>query len=145
MAKDSYLRDHLNVHSLSSDQVFRSVQLKTFSKFSGWSFKMILVLNCIIVYFILMIKSSYRVDRALFDFLFNSFRILLLVICFFGHKDMKLTTQFCRLKGFGGARVFKFKFRGFTKALKNFAKYIIAFIFAKFKYIFGISRSPDSK
>ena len=47
----------------------------------------------------------------------------------------------------------KFKFRGFTKALKNFAKYIIAFIFAKFKhfakqiiylesplnYIFGIS------
>ena len=28
----------------------------------------------------------------------------------------------------------KFKFRGFTKAFKNFAKYIIAFIFAKFKY-----------
>ena len=28
----------------------------------------------------------------------------------------------------------KFKFRGFTKASKNFAKYIIAFIFAKFKY-----------
>ena len=25
-------------------------------------------------------------------------------------------------------------FRGFTKAFKNFAKYIIAFIFAKFKY-----------
>ena len=28
----------------------------------------------------------------------------------------------------------KFKFRGFTKAFKNFAKYIISFIFAKFKY-----------
>ena len=28
----------------------------------------------------------------------------------------------------------KFKFRGFTKAFWNFAKYIIAFIFAKFKY-----------
>ena len=27
-----------------------------------------------------------------------------------------------------------FKFRGFTKAFTNFAKYIIAFIFAKFKY-----------
>ena len=45
----------------------------------------------------------------------------------------------------------KFKFRVFTKAFKNFAKYIVAFIFAKFKYfeeknyIFGISRSPASK
>ena len=28
----------------------------------------------------------------------------------------------------------KFKFRVFTKAFKNFAKYIITFIFAKFKY-----------
>ena len=28
----------------------------------------------------------------------------------------------------------KFKFRGFTKAFTNFAKYVIAFIFAKFKY-----------
>ena len=28
----------------------------------------------------------------------------------------------------------KFKFRGFTKAFKIFTKYIIAFIFAKFKY-----------
>ena len=28
----------------------------------------------------------------------------------------------------------KFKFCGFTKAFKNFAKYIIAFIFSKFKY-----------
>ena len=30
----------------------------------------------------------------------------------------------------------KFKFRGFTKAFTNFAKYIIAFIFAKFKYVY---------
>ena len=28
----------------------------------------------------------------------------------------------------------KFEFRGFTKAFKKFAKYIIAFIFAKFQY-----------
>ena len=28
----------------------------------------------------------------------------------------------------------KFKFRGFTKAFTDFAKYVIAFIFAKFKY-----------
>ena len=29
----------LEVHSLSSDQVFLSIPLKTFSKFSGWTFK----------------------------------------------------------------------------------------------------------
>ena len=29
----------------------------------------------------------------------------------------------------------KFEFRGFTKAFKNFGKYIIVFIFAKFKYL----------
>ena len=28
----------------------------------------------------------------------------------------------------------KIKFRGFTKAFMNFAKYIITFIFSKFKY-----------
>ena len=42
----------------------------------------------------------------------------------------------------------KFKFRGFTKAFKNFKKYIIAFIFAKFKYFakqIGIPRSRASK
>ena len=33
--EDSYLE----VHSLSSDQVFLSIPLKTFSKFSGWTFK----------------------------------------------------------------------------------------------------------
>ena len=36
-----------------------------------------------------MIKSSNRVDRALFNFLFNSLKILKLVIACFGHKDMK--------------------------------------------------------
>ena len=49
MAKDSHLRNYLEVHSLSSDQVFLSIQLKTFSKFSGWSFKFSLLLNCIMV------------------------------------------------------------------------------------------------
>ena len=29
----------------------------------------------------------------------------------------------------------KFEFRGFTKPFKNFGKYIIVFIFAKFKYL----------
>ena len=52
MAKNSHLRNYVEVHSLSSDQVSLSVQLKTFSKFSGWTFKIFLLLNCIIVYFI---------------------------------------------------------------------------------------------
>ena len=47
--KGSHLRNYLEVHSLSSDQVFLSIQLKTFSKFSGWTFKNFLLLNCIIV------------------------------------------------------------------------------------------------
>ena len=37
-SKDSQLRDYLEVYSLSSGQVFLRVQLKTFSKFSGWTF-----------------------------------------------------------------------------------------------------------
>ena len=36
----------------------------------------------------------------------------------------------------------KFKFRGFTKAFTNFAKYIIAFIFAEFKYLI-INTKPE--
>ena len=70
MAKDSHLRDYLEVYSLSYDQVFLGVHLKTFSKFSGWTELYHSLLH------ILMIKSSYRVDRALFNFLFNSFEIL---------------------------------------------------------------------
>ena len=35
MAKDSHLRNYLEAHLLSSDQVFLSIQLKTFSKSSG--------------------------------------------------------------------------------------------------------------
>ena len=37
MAKDSHLRDYFAVYSLNSEQVFLSVQLKIFSKFSGWT------------------------------------------------------------------------------------------------------------
>ena len=37
-----------------------------------------------------------------------------------------------------------FKFRGFTKAFTNFAKYIIAFIFAKPKYFLNIFDDSDS-
>ena len=40
-----------HLRSLDSDQAFLSIQLKTFSKFSGWTFNFFLLLNCIIVYF----------------------------------------------------------------------------------------------
>ena len=50
--KDSHLRSYLEVPSLSSGQVFGSIQLKTFSKFSGWTFNCFLLLNSIIVYFV---------------------------------------------------------------------------------------------
>ena len=75
MAKDSQLRDCLEVYSnsLSSGQVFLRVQLKTFSKFSGWTFNFFAFELCYSLFHILMIKSSNRVDRALFNFLFNSF------------------------------------------------------------------------
>ena len=45
----SHFRNYLEVHSLSSDQVFLSK-----AKFSGWTFKFFffLLLNCSIVYFI---------------------------------------------------------------------------------------------
>ena len=48
------VEEFLEVHSLSSDQVFLSIPLKTFSKFSGWTFKcfFFLLFNCSIVYFI---------------------------------------------------------------------------------------------
>ena len=36
---------------------------------------------------LLTIKSSYRVDRSLINFPFNSFEILQFVIICFGHKD----------------------------------------------------------
>ena len=37
MAKDSQLRDYLEVYSLSSDKAFLSIQLKTCLEFSGWT------------------------------------------------------------------------------------------------------------
>ena len=43
--KDLHLRNYLEVHSLSSDQVFLSIQLKTFSKFSGWTFNIFCFVN----------------------------------------------------------------------------------------------------
>ena len=33
------VEEYLEVHSLSPDQVFFSIPSKTFSKFSGWTFK----------------------------------------------------------------------------------------------------------
>ena len=69
------MRNYFEVHSLSSDQVFLSIQLKTFSKFSGWTFIFVFALvYCL--FNIPMIKSSYRADQALFNFLFNSSEIL---------------------------------------------------------------------
>ena len=69
MAKDSHLRECLEVHSLSSDQVLLPIQLKTFSKFSGWTFNFFFAfeLHCSLFH-ILMIKSSYLVDQALSRF-----------------------------------------------------------------------------
>ena len=72
MAKDSNLMSYLEAHLLSSDQVFLSIQSKTFSQFSDFfAFELNYSL-----FHILMIKSRYRVDRAFFSFLFNSFEIL---------------------------------------------------------------------
>ena len=39
-------------------------------------FELFLLLVCVSLLHILMIKSSYWADRALFNFLFNSFEIL---------------------------------------------------------------------
>ena len=89
MAKDSHLRSYLEVYSLNSDQVFLSIQLKTFSKFSGWTFNFFVFELYHSLFHILMIQSCYRVDRTLSKFLFNSFEILKLVIIAFGHTDMK--------------------------------------------------------
>ena len=47
--KGSHLRSYSEVHSLNSDQAFFSIRLKTFS---GWTLKIFLFLNYIIVYFI---------------------------------------------------------------------------------------------
>ena len=81
------------MHSLNSDQVFLSIQLKTFSKFSGWTFNFFAFELYRSLFHILMFKSSYQVDRALSNFLsnfiFNSFEILKLVVIGFGHTDLK--------------------------------------------------------
>ena len=76
MAKDSHLKSYLEVHSLNSDQVFLSIQSKTFPKFSDGFYNCFAfeLYNSLI--YILMIKSSYPVDRALSNFLFNSFETL---------------------------------------------------------------------
>ena len=67
----------LEVHSLNSDQVFLSIQLKIFSKFSGWTFKFFFAFelyhSLFHLFYFIRIKSSYLVDRAFSNFLFNSF------------------------------------------------------------------------
>ena len=40
------------------------------------------------LFHILLIKSSYRVDWTLFNFLFTSFEFLEFLIIGFGHKEM---------------------------------------------------------
>ena len=75
---DPHLRTYSEVHShsLNSDQAFLSIQLKTFPKSVDG------LLNCFAfdlypgLFHILTIKSSYRVDQALSNFLLNSFGIL---------------------------------------------------------------------
>ena len=76
MANDSHLRKYLEVHSLSSEKVFVSIQLKTYSKLVDGLLKLFAFGLYYSLFHILMIKSSYWVDRVLFNFLFNSFGIL---------------------------------------------------------------------
>ena len=71
-----HLGDYLEVYSLSFDQVFLLVQLKTFPKFSGWTFNFFAFELYYSLFRILMIKSSNRVDRDLFNFPFILLKIL---------------------------------------------------------------------
>ena len=74
MANDSHLRNYLEVHSLSSDQLFfhfNSIQSLVDELLKFFAFELYYSL-----FHILLIKSSYWVDLALFNFLFNSFEIL---------------------------------------------------------------------
>ena len=68
---DSHLRTYLEVHSLNSDQAFLSIQLKTFPKFSGWTFTFFLLLNCIIVYFIYLRSKAVIGLIKLFPIFFS--------------------------------------------------------------------------
>ena len=89
MANDSHLRSYLEVHSLNSYQVFLSIQLKTFQSSVDGLLNFFAFELYHSLFHILMIKSSYRVDRALSNFLFNSFEILKLVVIGFVHTDIK--------------------------------------------------------
>ena len=62
------LRNYLEVHSLSSDQVFLSIQSETFLKFSGWTLKIFLLVNFIIVY---LLAFSYHLIAHEYDFCWN--------------------------------------------------------------------------
>ena len=50
------------------------------------------------------------------------------------HKSLIKALVPCTKRWSNCAAIMDYKFRGFTKAFTNFAKYIIAFIFPKFKY-----------
>ena len=64
MTKDSQLRDYLEVCSLSSDQIFLRVQLKTFQRsVDGLLIYLFFAFGFYYSLFhILIIKSSYRAD-----------------------------------------------------------------------------------
>ena len=73
MAKDSNLRNYLEVHSLSFDQVYPFYSIKNFFKDQWIDFQRLFACEFYYrLFHILMIKNSYQVDRALFD----SFEIL---------------------------------------------------------------------
>ena len=65
MAKDSYLKNYLEDHSLSSAKAFLSIELKTFQSSVSNFFAFELYYS---LFHILIIKSSYWVDRSLFNF-----------------------------------------------------------------------------
>ena len=65
MAKDSQLRDYLEVYSLSSDQVFVSIQLKTCLEFSGGLVKFFFVFELyytreLVLKVLIQIQKTYK-------------------------------------------------------------------------------------
>ena len=72
MAKGSHLGKYLEVHSLSSDQVFLSIPLKPFqSLVDGLLNVFFLLFNCSIVYFIYLLSKAAIELTELFSISLN--------------------------------------------------------------------------
>ena len=77
MAKDSHLRNYFEVHLALTKFSFQFNQ-KPLQKFSGWTFTFFFFAFELYysLFHMVVIKSSYRVDQALFNFYVHSFEIL---------------------------------------------------------------------